>query len=193
MGIGLKQMAQIIPRSFTIETKRCLLREPSAADIPHIFSATRFSGFNDGMHWEPPNDIEELSEPLQRNLMAWDAGIAFTFTIVMRSSKEFLGRIVIRQGHHPRIWELGFWTHPIHQNQGFMTEAARAILDFGFNKLAAAQIEACHATWNKGSQKVLENIGMKFVQYIPEGFQKQGQWIAGNLMNISKEEWCHHK
>jgi [ribosomal protein S5]-alanine N-acetyltransferase len=39
-------MKQIIPTDFTIETARCIMRCPSEDDIPHVFAATRFAGFN---------------------------------------------------------------------------------------------------------------------------------------------------
>jgi [ribosomal protein S5]-alanine N-acetyltransferase len=184
---------QLIPRSFTIKTARCLLSCPSEKDIPHIFSATRFPGFNDGMRWEPPASMDELYKPLQNNLLAWDAGNAYAFAISTLSSETFLGRIAIRQYDElADIWNIGFWTHPSHYNQGYMTESAQAILEFGFIQLGATSIEAGHAVWNKSSQRVLEKIGMKFVKYNKQGFQKRGKWVEDNLMRITKEEWENH-
>jgi [ribosomal protein S5]-alanine N-acetyltransferase len=183
----------LIPRSFTIKTARCFLRCPSEQDIPHVFSATRFAGFNDGMRWEPPASIDELYQPLQNNLLAWDAGSAYSFTISTLSSETFLGRIAIRQSDElADIWDIEFWTHPSHYNQGFMTEAAQAILEFGFIQLGAISIEAGYAVWNKSSQRVLEKIGLKFVKYDKQGFQKRGKWVETNRMIISKEEWENH-
>ncbi len=82
-------MEKVIPQDLTIETARCILRYPSEDDIPHIFAATRFAGFNDGMLWEAPASIDELYEPLRANLLAWEAGDAFTFTITAIPSKIF--------------------------------------------------------------------------------------------------------
>jgi [ribosomal protein S5]-alanine N-acetyltransferase len=182
-------MEQIISKDFTIKTARCLLRCPSEDDIPHIFSATRVVGFNDGMLWEPPANMDELYKPLQENLLAWEAGTAFAFTMTALHSKIFLGRIGIRKTEQMNVWNIGFWTHPEHQRQGYMTESAQALMEFGFDRLGAIRLEAAHALWNKGSQRVLENIGMKFAAFIPQGFQKKGQWIEENKMGITKEEW----
>ena len=49
-----------ILRTYCIYTKRCLLRCVSKTDIPYVFSATRFQGFNNGMLWEAPQSIKEL-------------------------------------------------------------------------------------------------------------------------------------
>jgi [ribosomal protein S5]-alanine N-acetyltransferase len=101
-------MEQVIPKDFTIKTARCVLRCPSEDDIPHIFSATRIVGFNDGMLWEPPANTDELYEPLRENLLAWEAGKAFAFTITAIRSKILLGRIGIRRSEQTNVWSIGF-------------------------------------------------------------------------------------
>ncbi len=171
---------------FQLITARCLLRAPSQADIPHIFSATRVPGFNDGMLWEPPTSEGELQAPLEQNLEAWKTGHAFTFTIETQKDSTFVGRITIRPASGISVWDIGFWLHPNQEGKGFMTEAARAIVDFGFEKLGADAIEACHATWNIRSRRVLERIGMREVEYLAQGFQKQGKWVPEFLMRVNK-------
>lgn len=183
----------IIPRTYRINTKRCILRCISEQDIPYVFSATRFEGFNNGMLWEPPQSIEELKEPFTRSLQAWDAGLAYTFTIECANTTAFLGRISIRKDKAEGVWSLGFWTHPEYQRQGYMTEVAKAIIEFGFMVLGAERIEGYHALWNTASEKVLTRIGMKFVCYIPQGFQKHGKWVEENLLAIERQDWKSSK
>jgi [ribosomal protein S5]-alanine N-acetyltransferase len=182
-------MSVVIPPEFTIVTNRCRLRQPTAADLPRIFTATQVAGFNDGMQWEPPQSIEELHAPLQENLLAWNEGIMYVFTIVPSDTDELIGRIGIRKTSYPDVWNLGFWTHPDCQGQGYMTEAASTILTLGFDRLGAMRIEASYALWNLASKRVLSKIGMKFVKYIPHAFQKQGRWIEANKMTITRAEW----
>ncbi|MEC4812186.1 MAG: GNAT family protein [Scytonema sp. PMC 1069.18] len=178
-----------IPRTYRIYTERCILRCVCKQDIPYVFSATRVEGFNDGMLWESPQSIEELQEPFQKSLQAWDSGLAYTFTIQLAKTSKFLGRISIRKEQADGVWSIGFWTHPEHQGHGYMTEAAKAIIDFGFTVLGANCIEACHALWNTGSEKVLKISGMKFVCYVPHGFLKHGKWVEENLLAIAREDW----
>jgi [ribosomal protein S5]-alanine N-acetyltransferase len=183
-------MMLVVPQDFTITTARCLLRYPSVADIEHIFAATRFVGFNDGMLWEPPASLADLEQPLQNNFKGWAAGLNFTFTITDRATQDFLGRVSIRRMAATDImWNIGFFTHPQYQGQGYMTEAVQAIVRFGFETLDADRIEAAHATWNIGSQKVLEKAGLKFVKSRLQGFQKKGQWVADNIMSITQADW----
>ena len=68
-----------------------------------------------------------------------------------------------------------------------MTEAAQAVVDFGFSVLGARAIEARHATWNHPSRRVLERIGMIQMEYIAHGFQKHGAWVPEYRMLIENK------
>ena len=193
------ELESIIPLDFTINTARCRLRCPCEADIPDIFLATRFAGFNDGMQWEPPDSIDELDQRLRDNLADWAAGTTYCLTIADPTTDRLIGRIGIRRTNASKpsryeranVWNLGFWTHPKHQGQGYMTEAAIAMIEFGFENLGATRIEASYALWNKASQRTLEKVGMRIVRYIPHAFQKKGRWIEANKMKITKQEWLN--
>ena len=175
--------------SFTLQTSRYLLRAPKEADIPHIFSATRYAGFNDGMQWEPPEKEEECYPSLKRSIARWQAGKSYTFTIVKKGEDKLLGRIEIRQTEAPNIWGVGFWTHPSMQKHGLMSECLSVVLKFGFEELKAKEITAAYATWNKASEKVLHNNGMEFVRHLEKGFEKRGKWVAENEVSISLAAW----
>ena len=177
------------PRELTLETNRCRLRHVSEADFPHIWSASRVAGFTDGMRWDPPKTLAELAEPHQRALQAWADDQAYQFTMEERAGGRFLGRIVIRRVPAAEVWNIGFWMHPREQGQGYMSEASQRILRFGFEELHAIRIEADHAVWNKASGRVLQKLGMTFREFLPQGFQKQGQWVAENRLAITREEW----
>lgn len=181
------------PTTLRLETKRCWLRHVSLEDIPHIFSASRYKGFNDGMRWNPPASEDELIAPYENNVQAWQECSAYCFTIEHKPDQAFLGRIAIRSGNESDVWDLGFFTHPEQQKKGYMTEAVSALMKFGFEELGALKITACHAIWNKASESVLKKVGMRFIEYVPEGFQKNGTWVDENLLGITREEWESNK
>lgn len=182
-------MSEYIPLSFSINTERLLLCKPSLKDIPGIFEASQHEGFTDGMLWEPPKRPKELEAPLERNLENWRQNSAYAFSCYHQISKDFIGRVSIRPAGIESVWDIGFFVHPKFHNQGYVTEAVNAILDFGFTKLDAIAIEACHATWNKASRRVLEKLGMEFVEHIPNGFKKNGEWVEEDRLRILKEGW----
>lgn len=182
----------MIPRDFVINTDRLILRVPEKSDIPFVMSATRYAGFNDGMLWEPPTTDEELLIPLANNLKAWDNQTAFNFTIMLKDY-SFIGRISIRKNERDQTWDLGFWTHPAQQNQGYMTEAVTAIIEFGFVTLNTDRIIANYALWNKASERVLQKCGLVFSRYIPQGFIKRGHWVPENEYVINSSFWLKNK
>ena len=184
-----KEPSMFLPVSFRIVTPRLILRIPSEADIPHIFSATRQAGFNDGMAWEAPEMEAELIAPLERSLESWKIGTGIAFTIEQQQTGDFLGRISIRKTKTANIWNIGFFTHPNHQGKGIMTEAVKAILQFGFTHLKANSIEAAYALWNKASERVLHKNGFQFVRLNEKGLFKKGIWIAENEVAITAKDW----
>ena len=47
----------------------------------------------------------------------------------------------------------------------------------------------CFWLYSRLSKKVLKKVGMQFIEYIPQGFMKKGEWIEENKLAITKEEW----
>jgi ribosomal-protein-alanine N-acetyltransferase len=178
-----------VPLDLKIESSRLYLRRRVASDNEMIYSATRYEGFNDGMLWDPPNDISELEDKESQVEERWKAGISYQFAIMNKTLNQSMGIISIRKKTEKSDWSIGFYLHPNFQKQGFMTDACKKIIEFGFNRLDATSIEAQHATWNTPSRKVLESSGMKFVETLPHGFRKNGKWVEEKRYVIGKDEW----
>ena len=53
-------------------------------------------------------------------------------------------------------------------NRGLMTEALRAVLDFGFREMHLNRIQGCCVVENIGSARVMEKAGMQL-----EGIRRQ--------------------
>lgn len=178
-----------ISKTLKLETERLLLRIPTLEDIPTIFSATRYKGFNDGMLWNPPENEAACIEPYYNGIKAWESGRGYGFSIDDKVKNVFMGRISIRKEKEADSWSIGFWMHPMYQGKGYTSEAVKAIIAFGFNQLQAKRIEAAYALWNKASEKVLKKNGFVFREFLEKGFQKNGVWVAENLMGIDYVEW----
>lgn len=170
-----------------LQTARCTLRHVSEDDIPHVFAATRFEGFNDGMTWDPPLAEADLIDPYRRNSEAWRKGTEYVFTIESLSG-EFIGRIGIGRTDTEGLWNVGFWTHPDHQGKGYMTEALRRVLAFGFDELGADEIDAQCATWNTASRRVMEKNGMLWREKMDQGFKKGGLWIEVDRLRVTRKD-----
>ena len=167
-----------IPLDLVLDTPRCILRMVAEDDISFVWSATRYPGFNDSMRWDRPADPQDLLEVQRCDRARWQAGCAYTFTIVLNPMQFRVGRIVLRSEPRPRDWSIGFWIHPEYWGQGLAVEATQAVVTFGFRRLGATTIRAAHAAWNLRSKRVIEKLGMRFVRKIPDGFEKDGAPVA---------------
>ncbi len=73
-----------------------------------------------------------------------------------------------------------------------MSEVLTAIIHLGFGSLGATRIEACHALWNKASERILCKAGLRLIRHVPKGFKKNGEWVEENLLSITRMEWEEH-
>ena len=85
----------------------------------------------------------------------------YTWAICLRTSDELMGGInAMVNTRHARA-ELGYWLGYEFWNQGFMSEAARAVVNWGFYQLKLHRIEASCYIENPGSYRVMEKCGMQ--------------------------------
>jgi len=174
-----------------IETARLALRPFVMADAPAV---QRLAGA-----WEVANTSLNMPHPYPDGAAeAWIArhpeqlasGEAITYAITLRCTAELMGSIalyVTARFHHG---ELGYWIGMPYWNHGYMTEAAGAVLKYGFEALSLHRILARHITRNPASGRVMQKIGMTF-----EGVQRQhvcrddGQYEDLALYGILRSEY----
>lgn len=85
----------------------------------------------------------------------------YTFAIENRLNKKFIGLFGLKLGTEKyKRAEVWFKIHSDYYKKGYATEALKAVINFGFEKLKLHRIEAGCAVENVGSLKVLEKSGM---------------------------------
>jgi RimJ/RimL family protein N-acetyltransferase len=72
--------------------------------------------------------------------------------------------------------ELGYIIDPERQGNGYASEAARTIIQFGFQELGLHRIEATTAPNNVGSSRVLEKVGMTYEGLARDHLLVRGEW-----------------
>ena len=75
--------------------------------------------------------------------------------------------------------ELGYVLNPAFRGQGIVPEALKAVMSFGFDKLALNREEVHFIEGNKASRRVAEKCGMTF-----EGVMRGSMLIKGEYKNI---------
>ena len=85
--------------------------------------------------------------------------------------------------------DLGYEISPVCWGQGYATEAARAMLEFGFQELGVQRIWAWCNAENRASSRVLEKLGMRLARRISEDKFFKDRWWDTLEYEILRPEW----
>lgn len=116
-------------------------------------------------------------------------GKAATFAIVSRDDGSLIGAIGLKIDRDHDKAELGYWVGKPFWNRGYATEAAGAVLAFGFDELRLNRIRAAHLTRNPSSGRVMEKAGMLFEGTARQDMKKLGKYEDLVLYGILRDDW----
>ena len=176
-----------------LETPRLVLRPFSAADAPAIHAyvsdwdvasttATIPHPYEPGMAEAYVRDVTERQA----------AGAIAAYAIVERQHSELVGSIALRLTPEHARGELGYWIGKPHWGKGYVTEAAAAVMRFGFETLGLNRIEAHHLSRNPASGRVMRKLGMRHEGVMREHVKKWGQFEDVEGYAILRREWDEH-
>ena len=114
----------------------------------------------------------------------------YQFALILQAENKLIGNCGIRL-ETADSWEadIGYELAPSYWGYGYATEAAWALLAFGFDVLKLHRIWAhCLAT-NIASARVLEKLGMKREGRLRENEWLKGVWHDTLLYAILEDQW----
>lgn len=85
--------------------------------------------------------------------------------------------------------EIWYKLHPDYWGKGIGTEAAMALINFGFSTLNLHRIEAGCAVQNIASARILEKVGMTREGAKRKALPIRGEWIDNYEYAILEEDW----
>ncbi len=112
------------------------------------------------------------------------------FAIVTKNDGNLVGTAGLRDidREHGQA-ELGFWFAVDCWGRGYATEAAQALIQFGFETLKLNRIYAHHMLRNPASGRVLEKVGMKKEGVLRERVRKWGVFEDVAILAVLQKEW----
>lgn len=170
----------------TLTTARLVLRplrEDDAPAVQRILSEPRFARFTLSFpHPYPPGGALAW---IRGELDRVRQGTSHPFAITLPGG-DLIGFIGISPHEDSPDAHIGYWIDHHHWNRGYATEAARAVIAFGFGHLGLARIEGKCFADNAASGRVLQNAGMTLETVFPQGFRDQaGTPRDGELYSIT--------
>lgn len=105
----------------------------------------------------------------------------YRWTIVKKEDNKILGCIYLNiHDKKAKTAGIDYWIREDEWGCGYVTEAAKRILEFAFDTLNLNRIESCGAKDNPGTWKVMEHIGLKY-----EGVRDSGAfYYYGGLTDL---------
>ena len=105
----------------------------------------------------------------------------YCWGIEKKDNKECIGIILEQESNEQALnIELGYAIGSIHWNNGYITEALNAVIDFLFEKIGYHKITAGYITENTASKRVLQKCHMKF-----EGIRRSDFYFNDRFYDIA--------
>jgi RimJ/RimL family protein N-acetyltransferase len=172
-----------------IETRRLLLRPFVAADAAVVEG---YAG-----RWEIARMTTRIAHPYPKGAAeAWIAGHAaareegseYTFAVTLQGQDQPIGAVSLHRSG-PGALELGYWLAPEHWGKGLATEAAQAMVVYGFEKLGAEALTSGHFEDNPASGRVLEKAGFRTTGIDRQWSEARQAFAGGSRFLLTREAW----
>jgi len=174
----------------TIETERLILKKwtLSDEDIDGLYDFAKNPNVGPNAGWAPHASREESREIIENIFLPYHV-----WSIREKATGRIIGNIGLepdRRREDVNSMELGYSLAEDAWGKGYMTEAARAVIDYGFREFGLVVMGICTGPDNVRSQRVIEKCG-----FVYEGRQRKGYHIfdgtdRDNLVySMLREEW----
>ena len=120
---------------------------------------------------------------------AFENGTSANFAVVTRREATLCGAIGLRINPQDQNGELGYWIGVPYWGQGFCTEAAAKIVEYGFRGLNLHRIHAAHLRHNSASGRVMRKIGMVHEGRLRQHVCKWGVFEDLEKYGLLASEW----
>lgn len=176
--------------SLPLQTGRLTLRPYTLDDIPVLVPLIGAREVAATTLRIPHPYTEEIAREFIANAEKDHAsGRCVRLGIIVRESAALCGGVGLQIESDHRRAELGYWIGLPYWGQGYATEAAFAVVQYGFEALALQRIFASHVTANVASGKVLQKIGMRYEGCHRSHILKWGKFLDLEMYGMLADDW----
>ena len=173
----------------TIETERLILREWDVEDVPDLYDYAKNPNVGPHGGWKPHESMSESLEIMQTLFLnKYDC-----WAIVYKENGKVIGSIGYEEDvRRPQTGckELGYAMSEDYWRKGIMTEAAKAVMDFGFEKMELNMISIYHGPKNARSARVIEKCGFTYEGTLRKAYKiYDGSLRDVACYSMTKEEY----
>ncbi len=173
-----------------IETERLLLRRLDATDAEEVLA---LRGNSETMKYIPRPLAKTTEDALEHIAMIEDKIINNTginWGITIKGNPKIIGIIghyrISMENHRA---EIGYMSFPEHNGKGYMSEAIKAVVAYGFEQMNLHSIEAIIDPDNIASERVLQKNGFVKEAHILENELWEGKFLDTVIYSLLKKNW----
>jgi ribosomal-protein-alanine N-acetyltransferase len=165
----------------TIRTERLILRPFVLTDAPRVKALAGDQRIYETTLCIPYPYEDGMAESwISTHQRCFYEGHGVVFAICLSDGLLIGAASLSRAGQFNRA-ELGYWIGIAYWSNGYCTEAARAIAEYGFETLGFHKISGRHVAGNRASGRVLEKIGMVREGVLRDDVLKDGKYLTVEL------------
>lgn len=173
-----------------LETERLILRPPEldeATRIQELADDPDVAGMVSPMPF--PYTLESAESWIRSVHAEIDAGEAYPFVIVRKTDNLLIGAVEVGNEVRHQRGEMGYWLGKAYWGAGYASEAARRVVQFGFEVVGLNRIFATHYAHNPASGRVMQKIGMSYEGTMRGHIVKWDKSVDLLIYAILRSEW----
>ena len=174
-----------------IRTKRFIIRPFKSLDAEKVYEACNDFEISKTTLGIPfPYTLEDAKNFIEYTKNAINDKKSYELAICLKEDiNEVVGCVSLMGIKRPsNRAELAYWVAKKYWNKGIATEAAKAMIEYGFNTLHLNSIFARFLNNNPSSGKVMQKIGMKYVGEMREHEFKNGKYYNVSFYEILRSD-----
>jgi len=145
-----------------IETERLLLRQFTMDDLDDLYFIYSHPDLSKYLSNEQPLRLDQTRAAINSIIESWQQHKFGVWAVVYKKHRKLIGHCGLKFLENTPEVQIGYLLLKDYWRRGLGTEAAAAVLKYGFDVVKLERIVAIAKPENIASRRVMEKVGMKY-------------------------------